>query len=92
MSKNVIAPSNQRCVFIHNTNNVTIDDNVAFDTAGYCYATETGDERYNTFSRNLGASTRLLHRSGNGQSDDPEDGGHFHQASTFWFRNMENTL
>ena len=81
--------SNQRCVFIHDTDDVSIDDNVAFDTAGHCYATETGSERNNVFTHNLGAYTKKLTRS-NGQSDSPgKTGG---GISTFWIRNMENTL
>ena len=89
VSKNVIVNSNQRCVFIHDTNEVTIDDNVAFDTKGHCYATETGNEVDNIFTHNLGAYTKKLTRS-NGQSDSP--GGHSEGTSTFWIRNMKNTL
>jgi len=90
ISKNLIINSNQRCIFIHNTNYVTIDDNVAYNTAGHCYATETGAEHHNLFSNNLGARTKKLWRS-NGQSDSAE-GFHKHQAATFWLRNMENTF
>jgi len=90
VSKNLIINSNQRCVFIHNTNKVTIDDNVAYNTAGHCYATETGAEHNNFFTNNLGAHTKKLWRS-NGQSDSAV-GFHKHQAATFWLRNMENTL
>lgn len=89
VSKNVITNSFQRCVFIHDTNGVTIDDNVAFDTKGHCYATETGNEKYNVFTHNLGAYTKKLTRSTtNTQSDKP---GGF-ATSTFWIRNMQNTL
>lgn len=89
VSKNVITNSHQRCVFIHDTDGVTIDDNVAFDTKGHCYATETGNERYNSFTYNLGAyNKRLTRTTTNNQSDKP--GGH--ATSTFWIRNMENTL
>lgn len=89
VSKNVITNSKQRCVFIHNTNQVVIDDNVAFNTKGHCYATETGLEKYNVFTHNLGAWTRKLTRS-NGQSDSPNKTGG--GTATFWIRNMENTL
>jgi len=90
ISKNLIINSNQRCIFIHNTNTVTIDDNVAYNTAGHCYATETGAEHHNFFTNNLGAHTKKLWRS-NGQSDSVV-GHHKHQAATFWLRNMENTF
>jgi len=89
ISKNVIVNSNQRCVFIHDTDGVTIDDNVAFDTKGHCYATETGNERFNAFTHNLGAYTQQITRS-NGQSDSPL--GHGSGTATFWIRNMENTF
>ena len=89
VSKNVIYDSNQRCVFIHSTNSVTVDDNVAFKTRGHCYATETGAEVNNIFSNNLASYTKNLRRS-NGQSDSP--GCHGCEASSFWFRNMENDL
>jgi len=89
VSKNVITRSNQRCVFIHDTDGVTIDDNVAFDTTGHCYATETGSERLNVFTRNLGAFTQKMTRS-NGQSD--SEGFELGQTATFWIRNMENTF
>lgn len=93
VSKNVIRNTNQRCVFIHNTDGVTIDDNVAFNTKGHCYSTETGVERFNTFSNNLAAGTWKLPRS-NGQSDSPDHPASpgKHQASSFWIRNMENTF
>ena len=70
VSKNVIYDSNQRCVFIHDTNTVTIDDNVAWKTRGHCYATETGAETGNIFSNNLASYTKDLRRN-NGQSDSP---------------------
>jgi len=89
VSKNVIANSNQRCVFVHDTNGVTIDDNVAFETKGHCYATETGNEENNIFSYNLGASVKPLTKS-NGQSDSVP--GHGKGTSIFWIRNMKNTF
>lgn len=89
VSKNLITNSNQRCIIIHNTNDVTIDDNVSFDTFGHCYATETGSEEHNTFTHNLGAYTKKLTRK-NGQSDSPGVTGG--QTAIFWIRNMKNTL
>lgn len=89
VSKNVIYDSNQRCIFVHNTNAVRVDDNVAFKTRGHCYATETGVEVNNIFSNNLASYTKNLRRS-NGQSDSP--GCLNCEASSFWFRNMENDL
>jgi hypothetical protein len=34
LSKNVIWKSNQRCIVVHGTHNVTVSENVAFDTKG----------------------------------------------------------
>ena len=89
VSRNVVVNSNHRCVMIHDTNRVTVSDNVAYDTAGHCFATETGSERFNVFADNLGSKTKKLTRD-NGQSDSP--GVTKTEVSTFWFRNMENTL
>jgi len=64
VSKNVIRNSNQRCLVIHGTHNVTIYDNVAVNTFGHCYILEDGFEFDNVFERNLGAHletpTRVL--------------------------------
>lgn len=86
ISGNVVAQSNQRCIIIHNTNRVTVKDNVAHDTRGHCFATETGIEEDNVFARNLGIMTRLLSFS-NGQSDSASG-----KAATFWIRNMNNEI
>jgi len=88
VSDNVIYKSNQRCVVIHNTNGVTVENNVAYDTSGHCYVTETGLEENNVFANNLGAMTRKL-QFWNGQSDSPNFSGK-HIAATFWPRNMAN--
>ena len=57
VSKNTIRQSNQRCVVVHGTNKLRIQENVAFDTKGHCYMTEDGMEMNNQFIRNLGAQT-----------------------------------
>jgi len=89
VSKNVIRDSHQRCIFIHDTNQVTVDDNVAFSTRGHCYATETGNEHDNVFTNNLAMETKKLLVSGTGQSDDPAKQL---QNAAFWIRNMMNTF
>lgn len=91
VSKNVIRNSNQRCIVIHNSNDVIIDDNVAFNTRGHCFATETGSERRNLFRKNLGAKTIELGAI-NGQSDSTLEvnGPQDNLASTFWIRSTEN--
>lgn len=84
ISGNVVTQSNQRCYVIHQTNGVTVANNVAYATKGHCYITENGLEENNVFAHNLGARTELLTHN-NGQSD--SNGG---TASTFWIRNMRN--
>lgn len=73
---------------IHNTNGVTIDNNVAFHTKGHCFATETGTEENNIFKDNLGCRTKKMY-AWNGQSDS-QGFLEKHLASTFWVRNMKN--
>ena len=89
VKKNVIADSNQRCIFIHNTDEVTVEDNVSHNTRGHCYATETGDERNNKFLSNLAVRTRKLHKW-NGQSDSPNFIDNKHIAASFWIRSAMN--
>ena len=48
----------QRCMVVHATSNLLIEENVAYETRGHCYITEEGSEFNNTFLRNLGMSTR----------------------------------
>jgi hypothetical protein len=57
VARNSIRASNQRCVVVHGSHNVTIAANVAFDTKGHCFMTEDGGEVDNIFDRNLGAKT-----------------------------------
>lgn len=47
----------QRCIVIHASHNLTIDSNVAYNTAGHCFLLEEGGESNNTFINNIGAMT-----------------------------------
>ena len=60
ISKNTIRHSSQRCVVLHATDNVVVEGNVAYDTAGHCYALESGMEVGNIFENNLGALTKKV--------------------------------
>lgn len=82
--KNVIRQSNQRCVVIHGSHGVIIEDNVAFDTFGHCYITEDGAEIDNYFIGNLGARTKGIPDAATflGTSDK--------FASTYWITNPMN--
>jgi G8 domain len=82
VSKNTIRQSNQRCVVVHGTNRLRIEENVAYDTKGHCYMTEDGMEMNNQFLRNLGTQTgipaTLIPNLGpNGNETDGE-------PATFW--------
>jgi len=87
--KNVVRHSNQRGFVIHGTNNVTVEENVAFDVFGHCYFLEDRIEEDNTFTRNLGIDIKnmpidklLSEKSHRTETDD--------LASTFWISNPNN--
>ena len=85
MSKNSIRYSNQRCVVVHGTHNVTVIENVAHENKGHCYMLEDGGELDNKFIRNLGASTRAAKRVV--RSLETDNSG----PSTFWISNPANS-
>jgi hypothetical protein len=90
LAKNLIRQSNQRCIVIHGTHDSTIENNVAFDTAGHCFMTEDGFETGNTFRKNLGSLTRrvqdVIPNSGsNGEETD-------NKPATYWMTNPSNIL
>jgi G8 domain len=89
VSKNTIRQSNQRCVVVHGTNKLLIQENVAFDTKGHCYITEDGMEMNNQFIRNLGAQTGIPdtiipNQGTNGDESDKE-------PATFWITSPTNS-
>ncbi|HKV04783.1 MAG TPA: G8 domain-containing protein [Candidatus Acidoferrales bacterium] len=47
-----------RCVTVHGTNNVRVENNVAFNTVGHCYFLEDAVETGNQFIHNLGMRTK----------------------------------
>ena len=53
-----IHDSFNRCVTVHGTNNVRIENNVTFNTVGHCFFLEDGIETGNHFVRNLGVQTK----------------------------------
>jgi hypothetical protein len=40
VKSNVVRESNQRCFVVHGSHNLTLEDNVAYDTFGHCYMVE----------------------------------------------------
>ncbi|XP_078659538.1 cell surface hyaluronidase-like isoform X2 [Branchiostoma floridae x Branchiostoma belcheri] len=47
-----------RCVTIHGTNGLLVQDTVGYDTLGHCYFLEDGAEQRNVLDHNLGLMTR----------------------------------
>lgn len=81
IKKTAIVNSGNRCITIHGTNNVLIQDNVAYNTKGHCYFLEDGVEQDNQFIHNLGADTQ----PGATLDSDAE-------PATFWITNPQNTF
>jgi hypothetical protein len=90
VSKNTIRQSNQRCIVVHGTDNLIVQDNVAYDTKGHCFMLEDGIETGNQFIRNLGAQTgkplKIIPNVGtNGLESDQ------FLPSTYWITNTLNS-
>eukprot|EP00588_Corethron_pennatum_P000369 CAMPEP_0194285494 /NCGR_PEP_ID=MMETSP0169-20130528/30305_1 /TAXON_ID=218684 /ORGANISM="Corethron pennatum, Strain L29A3" /LENGTH=763 /DNA_ID=CAMNT_0039031631 /DNA_START=243 /DNA_END=2534 /DNA_ORIENTATION=+ len=81
VKNNVIRDSLQRCIVVHRSNRVLVENNVAYNTFGHCFITEDGVETDNIFKENLGAKTKKQ-RLGIGTSDN--------RPATFWVTNTRN--
>ena len=57
-----------RCISIHVTNNVLVEENVAYDITGFCYYLEDGIEENNTLAFNLAAHIHVLGDPASGSS------------------------
>ncbi|AKH44110.1 cell migration-inducing and hyaluronan-binding protein [Altererythrobacter atlanticus] len=93
-----------RCVTVHGTNNVRVENNVTFDTVGHCFFLEDAVETGNQFVRNLGIMTKchptlpceptnLAPGGGSGMAG--QRAKHVlipsdNTASTFWITNPDN--
>jgi len=53
-----IHESFNRCVTVHGTNNLRIENNVTFNTVGHCFFMEDGIETGNAFTSNLAIQTK----------------------------------
>ena len=91
-----------RCVTVHGTNNVRVQNNVAYNNVGHCYFLEDGVEHGNQYIGNLGILTRCnptrpcnptnaLNGSGAGQNATDQLIPSDNTASTFWITNPDNT-
>jgi cell migration-inducing and hyaluronan-binding protein len=91
-----------RCVTVHGTNDVRVENNVAYNNIGHCYFLEDGVEHGNQYIGNLGILTRCnptrpcnptnaLNGSGAGQNATDQLIPSDNTASTFWITNPDNT-
>ncbi|HEX7011717.1 MAG TPA: hypothetical protein VF161_03180, partial [Steroidobacteraceae bacterium] len=95
-----------RCVTVHGTNNLLIENNVTYNTVGHCFFLEDGIEHGNQFVRNLGIQTKC-HTSkpcvptnlapagsaqlrGNGQASEEVLIPSDNTVSTFWITHPDN--
>jgi cell migration-inducing and hyaluronan-binding protein len=92
-----------RCVTVHGTNNLRIENNVTFNTVGHCYFMEDAVETGNQFVRNLGIQTKchptlpcqptnltLAHQTTIGQKSKDILIPSDNTVSTFWITNPDN--
>jgi G8 domain len=89
LAKNTVRLSNQRCIVVHGTDNLIIEDNVAYDTKGHCFILEDGIETGNQFLHNIGIKTGIPATiiPDMGPNGKETDGS----PSTFWITNPHNT-
>jgi cell migration-inducing and hyaluronan-binding protein len=92
-----------RCVTVHGTNNLKIQNNVTYDNVGHCFFLEDGIETGNQFLDNLGMKTKCHptkpcvptnltygHTSQAGQKAKDILIPSDNTASTFWITNPDN--
>ena len=92
-----------RCVTIHGTDNLLVENNVTYNTVGHCFFMEDGIETGNQVVRNLGIQTKchptlpcnptnlfLPHQSTEGQRSEHVLIPSDNTASTFWITHPDN--
>jgi cell migration-inducing and hyaluronan-binding protein len=93
-----------RCVTVHGTNYVRVENNVTYNTVGHCFFLEDAVEHDNQFVHNLGIQTKCHptlacvptnlgipgERGANGQSSEDVLIPSDNTASTFWITNPTN--
>jgi cell migration-inducing and hyaluronan-binding protein len=99
-----IHDSYSRCVTVHGTDNVRVENNVTFNTVGHCFFLEDAVETGNQFVHNLGILTKchpdgtpcvptnltLAHQSTKGQAAKDVLIPSDNTVSTFWITNPDN--
>ena len=94
-----------RCVTIHGTDNLRVQNNVTYNTVGHCFFMEDGVETGNQIIKNLGIQTKchptlpcqptglfLPIQNTDGQSADHILLPSDNTAATFWITNPDNSL
>jgi cell migration-inducing and hyaluronan-binding protein len=95
-----------RCVTVHGTHNLRVENNVTYNTVGHCFFVEDGIETGNEFVRNLGIQTKCHPTkpcvpTNLAASGEPRTGTNGQQSadvllpsdntvSTFWITNPDN--
>ncbi len=92
-----------RCVTVHGTNNLRVENNVTFNTVGHCFFLEDGVETGNQFISNLAIQTKchptlpceptnltIAHQSNAGQKSDKILIPSDNTVSSFWITNPDN--
>jgi hypothetical protein len=87
IKNNAIHDNYQRCITIHDTNNVTLYNNVGYNTFGHCYFLEDGAEELNTLDSNLGIYVKSVPNGDSLQLIASDN-----TASIFWITNPNNTF
>jgi cell migration-inducing and hyaluronan-binding protein len=96
VKNSTVRDSFHRAVVVHKTNHVLVEDTVAFNIASHAFVpSEDGDEKFNTFSKNLAMLVRrlavpdfaFLRNPGSSESIQSEE-----RPGAFWMRNFVGTF
>eukprot|EP00026_Physarum_polycephalum_P000947 Phypoly_transcript_00948.p1 GENE.Phypoly_transcript_00948~~Phypoly_transcript_00948.p1 ORF type:complete len:1187 (+),score=204.39 Phypoly_transcript_00948:86-3646(+) len=71
----------QRCLTVHATSGVLVQNNVGYNVTGHCYFLEEGSETHNTYNHNLGMVVNVGPMIPSDQT-----------PSVFWITNPNNTF
>lgn len=81
ISGSAIHTSIQRGIVVHSSDDVTVRNNVVYNTPGHAYVVEDGTERRVTFERNLGLLPRAVTFANPSLKDQADNA-----AATYWLR------
>ncbi len=88
LRRSVIEESSQRCVVVHATNGVRLEDNICRDIVGHAFFLEDAVERRNVMTGNLVATVRNPAAPLKVHESDIFQGG----SSGFWLTNPDNVV